>query len=328
MLDKQNKTQNVADMKRHFVINYAVAIMLIIVISVSAYIYMERAIIAEENGAEIVNLSGKQRTHVRTIYAVASLQSSELSNPQRTAQLATSLNDLETAHARLYAHIASGVNDQEAHQQLRALFEEPVVGLNDQVDEFTSKARRFLDGGSLTPSELTELEAMAFGTLFVAVNNAVTLFQADVEAGIERIRLVHFLHLIAIITILFAEAVFIFWPLLKRTLSHIRRQKETYDALKSAVDFHNATFASQKRFNSALHDCFIGPISQARENLVAATRNDPSLGGSHLHKAHMALLGAEHRMRELEGLHKDMREVAADKERVIRGYEHAQHDAT
>ncbi len=259
--------------KRRFLASYGVALFFLVAVSLGAHIYIDRTLVVERQAAQTVNQSGAQRMlSQRTLALSQSLSQADGREPERIERLAITLNRFQAAHTQLRTYAQSHPMSPALTSQFTALFSGP-EGLDAQMAAFVALAEPAVER-ALTPAELNALEAMAYGALFSSLDEAVTLFQSDAEAGLAAIAAAHMIQLLVIIVVLVGEALFIFWPLTHKLLAamavEIKARQQAEDALRVEASLD----ASKQRFVSLIETDFLKPLDRVSEHLETMKSGD------------------------------------------------------
>jgi signal transduction histidine kinase len=156
--------------------------------------------------------------------------------------------------------------------QFTALFSGP-EGLDAQMAAFVALAEPAVER-ALTPAELNALEAMAYGALFSSLDEAVTLFQSDAEAGLAAIAAAHMIQLLVIIVVLVGEALFIFWPLTRKLMTAMAVEIQARQQAEDALRVEASLDASKQRFVSLIQTDFLEPLNRIADHLETMRGGD------------------------------------------------------
>ena len=260
-------------LKRRYIASYVLAIGLIVLVSVLSHMATIRAIDLERGSAEIVNISGKQRMLSQRLLALVEMQNGDRAQEQNNALILTTVDELEQANLRLQAQ-AEAIPMGEVRDELMDLFTEPETGITALLQEYVGIARASIESGA-TLEQRQRLEDLALGDLFVKLHRAVGLFEEHAELGLSRISRIQLIQVALILIILAGEAVFIFRPLLKKTIVAISQEQETRQIAEDALKFQTETLASKSRFLTQMKATFFKPLALAQEKLELAERADP-----------------------------------------------------
>ncbi len=259
--------------KTRFLASYGVALFLLVAVSLGAHLYINATLADEREAAEMVNMSGAQRMLSQRALALSQALSEEDGRTdERIERLVVTLNRFEAAHAQLRDYALS----HRMSPQLTAAFQERftgVRGLDGLVSEFVGLAEAASDR-PLTRVELDRLETLAFGALFEGLDDAVSLFQADAESGLETIAAAHTIQLIVIILVLVGEALFIFWPLTRRLVAAITVEISARRKAEEALRLEASMDASKQRFVAMIREDYLDPLERMAGNIADMEASD------------------------------------------------------
>lgn len=287
----------VPHLKHRYIASYAIAIGLILAVSLTAHLLTMSVISQERGAAEVVNLSGKQRMLSQRVLALVEIGGGDRQRDDHASLLRSTVDEIERANLRLQAH-AGEVRDSALRDELTALYLTPDTGIEALLAEYLAIAT-----GSLSedPSveRLQRMEALALGDLITRLDQAVALFEANAEMGLSRISQIQLIQIVAIVFILAAEALFIFWPLLKKTMEAVLAEREMRQVAEDALRFQTASLASKSRFLVEMKATFFKPLAQAQDKLDLAAEADPELAPDLIRDAREAVQFAAKRAMNL-----------------------------
>lgn len=287
----------VPHLKQRYIASYAIAIGLILAVSLTAH-FLTMSVISEERGAaEVVNLSGKQRMLSQRVLALVEIGGGDRQRDEHASLLRSTVGEIERANLRLQTH-ASEVRDPALRDELTALYLAPDTGIAALLDEYLAIATGSLSEDPSVAS-LQRMEALALGDLITRLDQAVALFEANAEMGLSRISQIQLIQIVAIVSILAAEAFFIFWPLLKKTMEAVLAEREMRQVAEDALRFQTASLASKSRFLVEMKATFFKPLAQAQDKLDLAAEADPELAPELIRDAREAIQFAAKRAMNL-----------------------------
>ncbi len=258
-------------LRQRFLASYAVALCLLVAASLVAHLYIERTLNDEREAARMVNMSGAQRMlSQRTLALSQSL--SQTPNPSQAEQLAVTLNRFLAAHGELRAYALTHPMAADLRAEFRAVFMGP-DGLDVAVERFVALAEP-AGSGPLEQDAMRALEAMAYGEMFARLDRAVGLFQRDAENGLASIAFAHMLQLAVIVAVLLGEALFIFWPLMRRLVRAVTIEIEARERAEDALRVEQALDASKQRFVSLVRTDFLQPMDRVADHLADMEAGD------------------------------------------------------
>ncbi|WP_440957700.1 type IV pili methyl-accepting chemotaxis transducer N-terminal domain-containing protein [Oceanicaulis sp. LC35] len=259
-------------LRRRYLVSYGIAIGLIFIVSVFAHLATLHAVSHERGTAEIVNVSGKQRMLSQRLLALVETQSGQRAQEQNNALIRATADELETANVRLQAQ-AEAISSGDVRDELMVLFNEPEAGITALISEYVGIARSSLEGGA-SVEQRQRMEDLALGEMFVKLHHAVALFEEHAELGLNRISRIQLFQVALILLILAGEAVFIFRPLLNKTVAAMQTEQETRQIAEDALRFQTETLASKSRFLEQMKTTFFTPLAEAQEKLELAVSSD------------------------------------------------------
>ena len=280
-------------LKRRYIASYVIAIGLIVLVSIFAHMATIRVIDHERGSAEMVNVSGKQRMLSQRLLALVEIQSGDRAQARNIELIRATADELEQANLRLQAQ-AEAIPSGEVRDELMALYAVPDTGITALLEEYLGLARASLETAP-TVEQRQRMEDLALGALFVQLHRAVGLFEQHAELGLSRISRIQLVQVVLILFILAGEAVFIFRPLLRKTIVAMNTEQETRQIAEDALKFQTETLASKSRFLEQMKATFFTPLAQAQEKLELAMRADPETSPELVQDAHEAVTFAAKR---------------------------------
>jgi hypothetical protein len=266
------------ELQQRFLASYAIALFLLIAVSLGAHLYINASLADEREAARMVNLSGAQRMlSQRTLALAQSLSDEATRSEDNLERLAITLNRFEAAHRELRTYALSHPMGDELSEAFQARFET----LNGRVASFVALAEP-ASQRLLTPEELSQIEALAYGALFEDLDAAVSLFQADAEDGLATIGAAHIIQLVIIILVLAGEALFIFWPLTRRLVTAMATEIKARQQAEDALRLEASMDASKQRFISMVRSDFLNPLEKTTEALSDMEASDRASWPGHL----------------------------------------------
>lgn len=287
----------VSHLKHRYIASYAIAIGLILTVSLTAHLLTMSVISQERGAAEVVNLSGKQRMLSQRVLALVEMGGSDRQRDDQASLLRSTVDEMERANLRLQTQ-ASEVRDRGLREELTALYLTPDTGIAALLADYLAIATGSLSEAPSVES-LRRMEALALGDLIARLDQAVALFEANAELGLIRISQIQLIQIVAIIFILAAEALFIFWPLLKKTMEAVLAEREMRQVAEDALRFQTASLASKSRFLVEMKATFFKPLAQAQDKLDLAAEADPELAPDLIRDAREAVQFAAKRAMNL-----------------------------
>lgn len=226
--------------KRQLTYRYAIALVLIAALATTAFTTLIVSLKHEEASAVVINVAGRQRMLSQRI---AFFLNQPTNTPEQTSaldQARAAIALFETSHAGLTQGstemgLPASLND-EARQ---IYFGAPA--LDQKVTSYIATARQILllrdNAAEVPPALMARLNEQAAGQLLALLNDAVTAFERQSVAAVQRLKVIEQIVYITTLLLLLIEALFIFRPAI-RSVYHSMRQ----------------TAATQARFERAAAD--------------------------------------------------------------------------
>jgi PAS domain S-box-containing protein len=226
---------------------YLLALGLVAVLSLTAYVSLRETIATQETSAAIVNYSGKRRYTSQRAALFAQqlvLGATPAERSRARHEMLTSIQTMEDAHhgllhgnpaLRLPGHPSSAIS---------ALYFSGERPADHLIREYIARVRA-LAGCSdeeLTPDhpDLRWIVATAPGELLDALDNLVQMYQRESESEIARIQHLESMVLVATLSVLVMEALFIFRPMVGRVREErgklVRAESYTRAILDNSYD--------------------------------------------------------------------------------------------
>jgi diguanylate cyclase (GGDEF)-like protein len=197
---------------------YVAALLVIAALSIASHMVLSRVIHQNDGSAAIINMSGKQRMLSQRIASLAAQY--RLGDVTAQPLLVQATDKFATNEAALSAAAQADTGAGQNEVALRALYAGP-DGLDAQTTTFIANARRV---ASLPPSApvagaaLTALFAASRDPLLYALNEAVSIHQAESERSTALLQLLQWGLLAMVLLTLLMEARMIFRPMVSRVI--------------------------------------------------------------------------------------------------------------
>lgn len=207
------------EVPRSITIIYLVALCLIAGISITSHFLTNRIVAKQESTALLVNTAGRQRMLSQRITRIAEEIADGSIDPRAGRSALGLLADrMETAqHQLTFGDIAHGMPPATS-PRLRAIYYEPPLRLESQVNSFLAHTRAFIakPNATLGDPDLRAMVAAANEPLLNGLDTAVSEYQAASEHDVRHLR-----HVISTLTgimliVLVLEALLIYRPLFNR----------------------------------------------------------------------------------------------------------------
>ena len=205
----RNEAKNV---KQLFMKRYSIAILLIAILSTSAFFILKLALHSSDSTAYIVNISGKQRMLSQRI-ASFSQQYHNIKNDEIKNKLQIVIDEMKEANNALSSGVFKNRDSVELSDEIKDIYYGK-SNLKKRVEQYLEIAQNILNSQNQEESKLLLDELLKISNgLLITLNEAVLQYQKE---GEEKISLIQSLEMVAwIITIftLLLEIIFIFQPM-------------------------------------------------------------------------------------------------------------------
>jgi len=219
---------------------YLLALLLVALLSLSAYVLLSRVIGAQADNAAIINVSGRQRMLSQRTSLFAQQLAVARSADEReriSAELKNATDLMERSHFGLLEGDDALNLPGDPSAAVSALYFAPPLELDAQVREHIARVHRLLalPDGALTPQnpDLQRVLADAPNRLLESLNTAVGQYELEANEQIAQLERLETGILSVTLLTLLLEAVFIFGPMERE----MRRRSErlVYNALHDAL---------------------------------------------------------------------------------------------
>lgn len=212
------------NLKQLFVRRYSIAILLIAILSTSAFLILKLALHSSDSTAYIVNISGNQRMLSQRI-ASFSQQYHNLKNDEIKKQLQTLIDEMRNANIALSTGEFKNRDKVEISNEISEIYYGE-TNLRKRVEQYLEIAQNILNSQNQEDSKplLDEFLKISNG-LLTTLNEAVLQYQKE---GEEKISLIQSLEMIALIITIFTlllEVIFIFQPMANK-IFHLFKEIE------------------------------------------------------------------------------------------------------
>jgi diguanylate cyclase (GGDEF)-like protein len=222
--------------------SYVIALLVIAGLSVFSHFLLESGLRSDEGTAAIINQAGRQRMLSQRIAALAA--ELRLGDDSARGQLKTAITNFETAHRVLASASQSGEPSGNDGGRLQAIYFGGTNALDAQVRGFVADARRIADApmdDPDLPAVQSRLFAEARAPLLDALNEVVSVQQAESEQRILRLEYLQWGIVATVLLTLIVEALAIFRPMIRRigTYTSELLHLATTDVLTGAANRRN-----------------------------------------------------------------------------------------
>ena len=251
-----NEAKNV---KRLFMKRYSIAILLIAILSTSAFFILKLALHSSDSTAYIVNISGKQRMLSQRI-ASFSQQYHNIKNDEIKNKLQIVIDEMKEANNALSSGVFKNRDSVELSDEIKDIYYGK-SNLKKRVEQYLEIAQNILNSQNQEESKLLLDELLKISNgLLITLNEAVLQYQKE---GEEKISLIQSLEMVAwIITIftLLLEIIFIFQPMANKIFHLFEEIESMKDNLENEVKIRTLELekTNQKLNYLASHDPLTG----------------------------------------------------------------------
>lgn len=229
--------------ERSFRVRYVIGLTMIAFLVTASYFTMQQIIAAQRNFAAMVNLAGHQSGLSNRIAYFAGLMATtdfEDDFEMAKAQVGRTIHRLETAHRILRQGDAELGIPVLSNDNLRLIFEDPMVGLDRALTRYLERARAVYDKpmdelttGSAAYVFLTTYGPHVLEPMFDAVVEEYERIGHDAILRIERLEAAIWIATLVVLTL---EALWIFRPLEQRIRASVARLREERSFLQHVID--------------------------------------------------------------------------------------------
>ncbi|MCL4431153.1 MAG: diguanylate cyclase [Epsilonproteobacteria bacterium] len=254
-------------MEINFTKRYALALMLIALLSTGAYYILAFALKTSDYTALIVNKSAKQRMYSQRIASFSqqyyrSTYVKENNFERKTIQLTLeeAINEMRQANNAL----SSGNINQEVNVKLSTAMADMYFGdtnLKKRVDDYLDLAKQLTKAKTQEEAlHILDHLLLLSNPLLVDINTAVLQYQKEGEENIANIRYLESLAWIATLFALLMEVIFIFQPMANMIKLFIQNEKSHSERLEQEIKIRTYSLeqANQKLIYNASHDPLTG----------------------------------------------------------------------
>lgn len=228
---------------------YITALALVAFFTISGYVGLRSVIIAQQDDAVTINVSGRQRMLSQRIAFFAVRYATARNAEERAASreaLETARDLIETSHIALMEGDAElgldGLHENNS-PAISALYNMAPYAINRQMREFLLHVEELLatpvNELNTDQQNLRAIEAAAEGPLLSALNAAVKRYEIESRERIDTLARLELAIVIVTIVILLFEALLIFQPMVNALIReelHLRRSEEELIAARQETD--------------------------------------------------------------------------------------------
>lgn len=222
---------------------YLFALGLVAVLSITAYVSLRQTIATQETSAAIVNYSGKRRytSQRAALFSQQLVLGTTAADRQRARhEMLTSIQIMEAAHHGLLHGNAALRLPGHPSPAISAVYFSGARPIDALVREYIFRVRALAackdEELSHDHPDLRWIVATAPGELLDALDNLVQMYQGESEAEIVRIQSLESMVLVATLSVLAMEALFIFRPMVGRVREERRKLVRAESYTRAILD--------------------------------------------------------------------------------------------
>ncbi len=222
-------TESDAAVARALTWRYAIALVLVAMLSSAAWLSLHMVIAEQKSTAAVVNVSGRQRmlSQRTAFFANMLIHADTAARPALRAKLMEATDLMARSHNGLTHGDADMGLPGSMSDAVRRLYFEGEQPLDAQVQAYLNALRRLLASADaeLTPANvhLTEVTRTAPGTLVRSLDEMVQLYQREGEASVASLQRAETLFWLLTLLLLLLEAALIFRPFTQHVMHVIGR---------------------------------------------------------------------------------------------------------
>jgi diguanylate cyclase (GGDEF)-like protein len=271
---------------------YLLAVLIIAVLSTSAYYTLQSALSDSDATAYIVNLSGKQRMLSQHIALDAhrynnARQANSFISDQHLSQMRKNITDMRQANMQL----SSGVLLNDLKVEVSNSIHEMYFGnmkLYERVNNYLDIAQKLQNSSSniVRLSLLNSIDEQS-EQLLIDLNKAVQQYQIEGENRLSRIEDLEVIVWIATLIALILEVIFIFKPMTNRLVASQKAQARTLENLEEIIEqrTQKLEIANKKLKELATRD----PLTKLKNRLTLESDVEKIVKKSEQHQIPFAL---------------------------------------
>lgn len=286
------KHSNVTALYRATTRRYLLAVLIIALLSTTAYYTLQSALSDSDATAYIVNLSGRQRMlsqHI-ALYAHRFDQAEHNGNTFSDTQyslLQANITDMRRANAQLSSGVLSGTKTVVLSPQIRALYFGE-TNLHARVNHYLDTAQALLNTqDDQARHAYLDIIDQTSEQLLSDLNTVVQRYQVEGEHRLARIEDLELLVWITTLIALVLEVLFIFRPMVGLMVASQIAQEQTMESLEELVErrTQKLAIANKKLQEVATRD----PLTQLKNRLTLEIDVENLIKASHQNHVPFAL---------------------------------------
>ena len=273
-------------LQNNITIRYAVALSLIALLSIFAYVTLRASIQSSESLAYIVNISGKQRMlsqhialDVNRLYNVLTQEKNILQSKIIKNMILKNVTVMDEANKALSTGQFVAYSDNELSQEIYNLYHGPTDVAN-RVKEYTSLALQATQTNSLQElKEILDEISLRSEPLLIDLNQIVQQYQKEGEESIAFIKNIETTIVIATLFILLLEVLLIFQPMVRNIVTLTNEKNTLLNDLKNQVDIKTKDLqtVNEKLKQLAYYD----PLTSLRNRMTLEQDIEDLITGKH-----------------------------------------------
>ncbi len=247
---EDNHPLEIKNPSRYMTLTYIASLSIIAILSLVVHFMLDKVIAEQAKSGELINVSGQQRMLSQRIslFTMEYLISGDRYTKTRIEE---TIFRLKQNHEYLLAEhelaIEQGKHSPLSTSLLNLYYSDP-VNVDGKMEDFLNSVQRALDNtivpvSSFDDEDMTFL-AMAKRPMLQAFDDVVKQYEKESQERVDDLRWAQQIVLVIIVLTIFAEAVFIFRPMVRRISTYATRlqYEANFDALSG---LHN-----RRAFNS------------------------------------------------------------------------------
>jgi PAS domain S-box-containing protein len=226
------------DMARTLTRRYVLALASLAILATIALVGAEVVISRQVGTAELVNVAGRQRmlSQRAVLYADRLTSAATPERDDSRGELVATLDELARTHAVLSSESSGSLSPA-----LHRIYFEGVNAADSLLTKFVAAGRALAAKSAAAPvapddPDLKVLDRIGPSRLLAALDSAVSRYEADGEAAIDRVRLFEMAVWLAGLLVLLSAALFIFAPLVRRLKENLAQTNAATAALAESEE--------------------------------------------------------------------------------------------
>lgn len=234
---------------------YLLALIIIALLSITAYLNLIHLIKTQEMMAATINISGRQRMLSQRI-SLLSLQLVSAKNIEERKERRQDIKKLillmQESHAKLLWDIKNTNLSEAATLELQKLYHSTPYYLDLKIKKFISNTEALLNASddklTLNNPNLIYILGTAGDNLLSAFDKAVSIYQRENEAHIVKLKRLEFTILILTLVTLLMIAFFIFRPMIRLIYRETKQLSDDNSKLLQLSSYDGLTGLANRRY--------------------------------------------------------------------------------